>query len=151
MGLIKNILRSVIYMVLTFIFVGQLFKGLDILSLFVFKSFGSIKDSINVFLFWILFPFLCFIMFALLLILFKPLITFINGLITRICPYTNLGEWFISVNVLLSLMYYLYTVWWLNYDTSSFFGIIVCVVFTIMGVGMSKIITESTTGVFLER
>ena len=83
--------------------------------------------------------------------MFKAIVTLINSSIAKICPYPILGEYFVNINVFLSLGYYIYSVWWLNYDTSSFFGIIVCIVVTFMGFTLGKIITENTKSIFLQR
>ena len=138
-------------MFLTLIFVGQSYKGLDLFCSWILKGLGKLQHSLNLFLFWFLFLFIGTSIFIVLWFVFKFIIILINSLITRICPYPKLGEWFISVNVLLSLGYYVYTVWWVSYDTSSFFGIMVCIVVTFMGITLGKIITESTTSIFLER
>ena len=151
MGLILKILRSVIYMFLIFIFVGFSYKGLDLFCYWILKGIGSFQNSMNVILFWFLFFIIGISIFSILWFVFKAIVILINSSIAKICPYPSLGESFVSINVLLSLGYYIYSVWWLNYDTSSFFGIIVCIVATFMGITLGKIITENTKSIFLHR
>lgn len=151
MGLILKILRSVIYMFLIFIFVGLSYKGLDLFCYWILKGIGSFQNSMNVILFWFLFFIIGISIFSILWYVFKAIVTLINSSIAKICPYPILGEYFVNINVFLSLGYYIYSVWWLNYDTSSFFGIIVCIVVTFMGFTLGKIITENTKSIFLQR
>jgi hypothetical protein len=148
---IINIFRSFIYMLLTFIFVGQAYKGLDIFCGWLLNGLGSIQHSLNVFLFWVLFALLGVVIFSLLWSVFKFAIVFIISLITNICPYPKLGEWFINLNVIISLVYYIYLVWWENYNTSSFFGVMIAIIATFMGITLGRIITESTTSIFTKR
>lgn len=151
MGLILNILKTFIYLILSFIFIGLSYTGLNLFCSFILNGIGSLKNSMNVILFWFLFLLVGVIIFLLLWIVFRLVISIINDLITKICPYPEIGEWFVSLNVLLTLGWFIYNVWWVTYDTSSPFGIIVCIVVSFMGISLGKVITESTTSIFTKR
>jgi hypothetical protein len=151
MEVIFNILKTFIYLILSFIFIGLSYTGLNLFCSLILNGIGSLKSSMNVILFWFLFLLIGIIIFLLLWFVFKLVISKINELLTKICPYPKIGEWFVNLNVLLTLGWFLYNVWWVTTNTSSPFGIIVSIVVSFMGISLGKVITESTTSIFTKR
>lgn len=151
MKIILNVTRCVIYLVAYWVMVALSYFGLDLFCAWIIEKIALVQHSLHPLAFWPLLFLFGFAIISILWNLFKAAIAVVTATISLICPYRRFGEWVSSASVLIFFVSYVYTVWWVNYETNSVFGIIACIVVTFMGLGLGMLITTTTSQVFIDR
>jgi len=146
-----SFIRSFIFTLIYFVFAFLCYWLLDIFCAYALLGIGKIQHMISPYIFWPLLFIIGFSIVRALWNILKIILYIISKPIIRISKANKYITWFSTVSVFINLGLYIYIIWWGDYDTSSFFGICVCIVVTFMGLGLGKVLTMAVDHVIIQR